>query len=89
MLGFVGAGSQGPQGGRWGMVRSEGILLCRLPLSDIIMPPHWGLAGVSQPGFLPSVPDGMLHESFVSAQRAVLCAETGRSIHALSLILSH
>lgn len=54
VLGFVGAGSQGPQGGRWGMVRSEGILLCRLPLSDFIMPPHCGLAGVSQPGFLPS-----------------------------------
>ena len=31
VLGFVGAGSEGPQGGRWGMVRDDGILVCRVP----------------------------------------------------------
>lgn len=51
MLGFVGAGSEGPQGGRWGMVRNEGILVCRVPplLSDIIIPLHCELASERAP----------------------------------------
>lgn len=50
VLGFVGAGSEGPQGGQWGMVRDDGILVCRVPpptpppFSNIIIPLYCELA---------------------------------------------
>ncbi len=99
-LGFMGAAAKAhgeEDGGWWGDTSEPSPPSTHThththTLWDIIIPLYCELAGEQAPFSSPSawLWMGMLHESLsLLSARSVPCAETGRSIHALSLILSH